>query len=1331
MNGSRSNTPRPGAQSYGDRSSLDALNRTIEGLEARIEGLMGTAGRDQRGRIPADGPVTVADPVTEIMQRQRTLSATRDRDAVRERTSSREEPRAYEERGVPPFQSPPFQNPPFQNPVQPRRELPVAPPLSEQLRREVYRREPVRQENPRPDSLRADALRTETIRQQAARPEPVRSEPLRSQQYRSEPQRPDPAMAEIAQALVGLRQELKKDIADGLSREMTALRTEIRGITVDASQDQTMAEDIRGDLQRLSDSINQLGRQASPSQADALKVEFDELRVMIDGLAREDSVHRMEARWTGVEDRMNAFDSNRDDELVALAYRLDEIKSQIGSMNSGPAIHALEDKLVSVAQAIEMIGRHMQPDDRQMVSQFADLDARLDEISRAIVASGRVAVPDSAGVTRVEGRLADLSRQIDGLQRPADNGVGSRIEALAARVEELANEEAAVRLEERLEQLSQMLEHSQKASAQPDLTGYLSDISRKIDAIDQGSLNDALAGRLDDLARRIDQLDAPQTSYVGDARFDRLEGQLSDIAIRLEETHAAPFDDSEILRSLQDQIANLSSLVSQPREAAPVPAEFEGRMSALEDYLATSDEYIIEAARQAAEAVMEAYSKNGIGQSASGGSDMAAISALADDLKVLEDMSRSSEERTARTFEALHETLVHIAEKLERLEERGQEQDAPRAFGSRGLDSQAPMPRATQPVFETQDDPFAEADFGRRYEDLKRDMHGIADEAEPANPSREEVAEAVAEQAAVHQSDIKSAPAAAGKPSLLAGIAKRFTGKRAEPVRAVERQVIDPSPSIDAADAIEPDVANQLLEPGSGVPDVKKILERVRAGQTGRNAPPSEADKADFIAAARRAAQQAAEEVDSMNRGKGGASASPMGVFSRNRRPILMAVGAVLLAIMSYPLVNTLIRGDQVPAVAPVAAIEQPVTSEPGNEATNEMPASGETPVTANAAPAMQAADNDVEPLTSLQPQPENETSGQADGVDTQVMPPETPVSEATQPEAKLPDAVQPSTGAVNARMLSPVIEGSATETADVATGAAATAPAAAEAALTVPADIKPEALAEAARKGDPLAMFEIGAVYTEGRGIKADLAQAAKWYQRAADAGVTPAEYRLASLYEKGTGVGRDLAKARALYQQAADKGNASAMHNLAVMLASGGGAAPDFAGAGKWFAMAADRGIRDSQFNLAILYARGNGVNQDLEESYKWFSVAARDGDTDAGQKRDEVGKALSPEQLKSAKAKFDAWKLTPLDPKANSVDVPDTWVGKGTKTASVDMKKALRNIQAILNNNGFDAGKPDGEMGQKTVAAIKAFQKSINQEPTGQITDALVKELLKRNG
>ena len=169
------------------------------------------------------------------------------------------------------------------------------------------------------------------------------------------------------------------------------------------------------------------------------------------------------------------------------------------------------------------------------------------------------------------------------------------------------------------------------------------------------------------------------------------------------------------------------------------------------------------------------------------------------------------------------------------------------------------------------------------------------------------------------------------------------------------------------SDAIEPDVANQLLEPGSGVPDVKKILERVRAGQTGRNAPPSESDKADFIAAARRAAQLAAEEVDTLNRGKSGAAPSSIGgAFARHRRPILMAVGAVLLAIMSYPLVNTLIRGDQAPVEAPVAAIEQPVT--------NETPVAAERR-NGNVAPAMEATDTDVEPLSTLQPQAEEQYS--------------------------------------------------------------------------------------------------------------------------------------------------------------------------------------------------------------------------------------------------------------------------------------------------------------------------------------------------------------------
>ncbi len=88
-NGSRSHSSR-----HSDRTSLDALNRTIEGLEARIEGLMGS-GREQRPRNPTPerdpyaSPYAprAADPLAEIRQRQRALDATREN---RERAYTRE-----------------------------------------------------------------------------------------------------------------------------------------------------------------------------------------------------------------------------------------------------------------------------------------------------------------------------------------------------------------------------------------------------------------------------------------------------------------------------------------------------------------------------------------------------------------------------------------------------------------------------------------------------------------------------------------------------------------------------------------------------------------------------------------------------------------------------------------------------------------------------------------------------------------------------------------------------------------------------------------------------------------------------------------------------------------------------------------------------------------------------------------------------------------------------------------------------------------------------------------------------------------------------------------
>ena len=61
---------------------------------------------------------------------------------------------------------------------------------------------------------------------------------------------------------------------------------------------------------------------------------------------------------------------------------------------------------------------------------------------------------------------------------------------------------------------------------------------------------------------------------------------------------------------------------------------------------------------------------------------------------------------------------------------------------------------------------------------------------------------------------------------------------------------------------------------------------------------------------------------------------------------------------------------------------------------------------------------------------------------------------------------------------------------------------------------------------------------------------------------------------------------------------------------------------------------------------------------------------------------------------------------------------------------MPKAIKTVQEILNQNGYEAGTADGVMGGKTKAAVAQFQKDNGMEPTGQIDEKLVTKLMARN-
>lgn len=282
---------------------------------------------------------------------------------------------------------------------------------------------------------------------------------------------------------------------------------------------------------------------------------------------------------------------------------------------------------------------------------------------------------------------------------------------------------------------------------------------------------------------------------------------------------------------------------------------------------------------------------------------------------------------------------------------------------------------------------------------------------------------------------------------------------------------------------------------------------------------------------------------------------------------------------------------------------------------------------------------------------------------------------------------------------------------------------------LATPAktDMPPEALGpmdlrNAAASGDARAQFEIAAIYTEGRAVPEDLAQAAVWYERSASQGFAPAQYRLGSMYERGQGVGKDLQQARLWYQQAAESGNRMAMHNLAALYASGGLGTQQFDAAAKWFEEAATRGLKDSQFNLGMLYARGLGVKQNLAQSYKWFGIAAMHGDKDAAKAKSDIAASLDAATVHALDAEIAAWTPAGIDLKANFAPI-GTWSTNFNPGSAIATNDVVKSVQQALVALGYDIGTPDGVAGPKTQLAIRAFERGTGMSESGAINPRLL--------
>lgn len=1016
-----------------------------------------------------------------------------------------------------------------------------------------------------------------------------------------------------------------------LGAEVRAMTAEIRtrpGAVPDfdaAAMVERLTREMKDIDETARSTVEGQGRPEAPPQGSAgLEAAIRSLEAQIAALARRQGAEpRRDPSYNDVRDRMEAL----------LARAPEPALRPAGQSRSAAA--DLEDTIRELEARLARSGRtappQLQPDEdarvRRIKARLAEIGDRLADLA-PLPPPRKPREPDPLAAA-----IADIARRQTALSAGAatpppaapvrDGGSPAAIAALRTEVVVLSDRIAA------------LIDRSRE-----DRTGF-EGLSGRIDrlaAAGQASAA-AMAGALADIGAALDGLAASRAAQADPAAVAGLAAGIAELRDKVEGLERAGRADSESLRRLETRVEDIAR-VDPAALIRNVEARIDGLAARLDAVIRAPAEPggldAIRAEIGAVRAELAARDTQGldrlearIGELAEQVSAATRPESDSDQLAALEarvealaaDLGRATPRAAA--LEQVEENLVRLQASL--VEGRAESIEAARA-AARNAVRELGAAGADQDLVATL----------RNDLDEIRKLIGAAER--PGEADDEAMKETLAS---------------------VAGRIATMASDAAAPAPAPSRPYAVP-PAEPAVPRAEPRLRQDLAA-------IRELAANVPAKPPGR--------RADFIAAARRAAQAAVAEADAGTGlgvgdrvASGDTGHSPFARIGQairaRRKPLLLAAAAIVLAIGALQMAN---RPVEVAEVAPPAPPPEAVII--------HRPAA--------AAPRVATAP---------------------------------PVAPFAIPEADTAALVSPSTDARSAMALAAtdaLVTGGTPPNADLS-------------------GVVPDSLRRAALSGDPVAAYEIATRYAEGRGAPRDMAQAAHWYRQAADAGLAPAQYRLGSLYERGQGVAKDPAQAVALYRQAAEQGNAGAMHNLAVLVSEGAAGAPDPRAAVKWFITAAGYGVKDSQYNLGVVYARGLGAATDLPEAYKWFAVAAATGDKDAAARRDEVAALLDQNQLALARAAVKAWRPNAPPAAANVVTAPaGGWEGPAVVLTADNQKALVMKIQTLLAEQGYDPGPADGVEGPKTRDAVRAFQERAGLVGTGLIDRSLVAALAGPTG
>jgi localization factor PodJL len=905
---------------------------------------------------------------------------------------------------------------------------------------------------------------------------------------------------------------------------------------------------------------------------------------------------------------------------------------------AGPDFSALERHLIKITSQIEALQR---PD--HIEQSIAAFRGELAEIRHAITE----AMPRRA-IESIENDVRALARRIDenrhnGTDTHALAGIERALSEIREVLCSLTPAEQLAGYDEAIRNLHAKLDLILRANDDPSTVHQLEGAIVALRSIVSNvASNDALARLSDDvqmLSAKVDQL--ARAEGPGDA-FAVLEQRIAALSTSLEgRERTAGADNTEHLESAMRALSERIDRMQVGNDSASAFAHLEQRVSYLLERLEASsgpgagdlgriEDGLQDILRHLERQHFNLVSLADATRNASAPSPQPLDSGLVDMVKrELSDIRNNQSEtdrRTQDTLETVHNTLGHVVDRLSTIEndlhQARTEPAAPAAPAFVRAEPPAEAPRPAPP-------------------------QALAPQPKPELPNPAVQQHFVAAPREFHA----AAPQAAAPPPL----PPRAISEILEPHAAPPRVGIDPD--------LPPD---HPLEPGTRPGGRRSPTERIATSESAiaeiPNAKKEPVSTSSFIAAARRAAQAAAA-AQPVNEKAGRAAAKAAAKAKAAEKPnvaakvdakagdtepstitskirsLLVGASVVVIVLGTFKMAMTLLDTGDAPQMP---LMESSSGQAPAQSPAESSAAPAPAPAPAPAAPSMTSP-------TPIGRQSNNSSASNTLDI-AQIAIPQAPIPPAASPvtAGDVTGAIPtvPTTAAVGARL--GMVQVPPSE--------------------RLPDGIGGPVLRAAAMKGDPTAAYEVGFRFAEGKGVPANFDEAAKWYDRAAQAGVVPAIFRLGTLYEKGLSVKKDVDIARRYYIQAAERGSAKAMHNLAVLDADGGGKGANYKSAAQWFRKAADRGVADSQYNLGILYARGIGVEQNLAESFKWFSLAAAQGDADAGRKRDDIEKRLDAQSLAAAKLAIQTFSAEPQpDDAVNVASPPGGWDSAAVQPAA----------------------------------------------------------------